>query len=210
MLLRSTLRPSAVRENGVSPAPFSCISQRAPAAFTTCMCTHKSLKTLSQPPRHKVDNFLEPFSCTSQRAPAAFTTCRRTQEYLKTNKGPVSPHHSCPEEGCQPPFLQRASVTLQLLLLILGLGAGGHALLPCKRTCRGLPRATYSASQLSMCHVGVTDLSQVDGRPVAKLSGKVAELMAAVAVCSCVHPWESPVPCHNLRKLWPLSLQADA
>ena len=35
-LERSTLRPSAVREKGVRPAPFSCTSQRTPAEFTTC------------------------------------------------------------------------------------------------------------------------------------------------------------------------------
>jgi hypothetical protein len=32
---RSTARPSAVREYGVGPAPLSCSSHRAPAAFTT-------------------------------------------------------------------------------------------------------------------------------------------------------------------------------
>jgi hypothetical protein len=34
MLERRTLRPSAVREKGVFPAPLNCTSHRSPAAFT--------------------------------------------------------------------------------------------------------------------------------------------------------------------------------
>ena len=52
MLLRRTLRPSAVREKGVRPAPFSCTSQRAPALFTTCEgmhhCIHHSACLMMQ------------------------------------------------------------------------------------------------------------------------------------------------------------------
>ena len=58
--------------------------------------------------------------------------------------------------------------------------------------------------------VGRTDLSQVDSCPIAELPSKVAKLVAAVAVRRGVHSWKGPVPCHDLRKLWPLSLQAGA
>ena len=50
MLERSTLRPSALREQGVGPAPFSCTSQRAPAAFTTCHKAGPPLAPLPQAP----------------------------------------------------------------------------------------------------------------------------------------------------------------
>lgn len=59
------------------------------------------------------------------------------------------------------------------------------------------------------CGFGGTDLAQINDSPVTKLPGKVAKLMAAVAVRCGVHARKSGIASHGIKEFWPGCLQAQ-
>ena len=92
-LLRRTLRPSAVREKGVSPAPFSCISQRAPAAFTTCIPT-TPLTTAGNASSPALFDGQQRFECCPSHIAFPYTCHLLGQRVCKLPACPKSAHNA--------------------------------------------------------------------------------------------------------------------